>query len=284
MEQPESLENVLAELQSRFSLFHLRGPNRLALGDWLIGLLAALCVALLANLFWIVVGPLGSFGNWKPKQPMILTASARMALFASFDPFSRTASQAGGEVAITSLSLTLFGTRVNEFSGSGSAILAGADGLQQSYLVGTEVMPGVILSEVAFDHVVLTRGGVKESLFLDQSVPAETVGETGTAVTITAAASSGSDEVRLNAATLRDSVNVTPRNEGGRVTGLVLSAKDDGAMLRNAGLATGDIVVTINGRPVGSAQDIAAQLRPGAKLTLEVERGAQKIPIGLNLE
>ena len=284
MEQPESLENVLAELQSRFSLFHLRGPNRLALGDWLIGVLAALCIALLANLFWIIVGPLGSFGNWKPKQPTILTASARMALFASFDPFSRTASQAGGEVAITSLSLTLFGTRVNEFSGSGSAILAGADGLQQSYLVGTEVMPGVILSEVAFDHVVLTRGGVKESLFLDQSVPAETVGETGTAVTTTAAASSGSGEVRLNAATLRDSVNVTPRNEGGRVTGLVLSAKDDGAMLRNAGLATGDIVVTINGRPVGSAQDIAAQLRPGAKLTLEVERGAQKIPIGLNLE
>ena len=274
----------MAELQSRFRLFRLRGPDRLALGDWLVGLLAALCVALLANLFWVVAGPLGSIGNWKPKQPAVLTASARIALYASFDPFSRTTSAAGGEVAITSLSLTLFGTRVNEFSGSGSAILAGANGMQQSYLVGTEVMPGVILSEVAFDHVVLTRNGVRESLFLDQSVPAETVGETAGVATPAAAPSSGPDEVRLNAETLRDSVNVTPRSEGGRVTGLVLSAKDDGAMLRNAGLATGDIVVTINGRPVGSAQDIAAQLRPGAKLTLEVERGSQKIPIGLNLE
>ncbi len=273
----------MVELQSRFPLFRFSSPNRLALGDWLIGLLAALCVALLANLFWLVAGPLGSFGNWKPKQPTILSASARTALFASFDPFSRTTTQADGEVAITSLALTLFGTRVNEFSGSGSAILAGADGVQQSYLVGIEVMPGVILSEVAFDHVVLTRNGVKESLFIDQSVPAETVGET-TAATPTAVSSSGSDEVRLNAATLRDSVNVAPRSEGGRVTGLVLSAKDDGAMLRNAGLANGDIVVTINGRPVGSAQDIAAQLRPGAKLTLEVERGSQKIPIGLNLK
>ena len=272
----------MAELQSRFRLFRLRGPDRLVLGDWLIGLLAALCVALLANLFWIVIGPYGSFGNWKPKQPTILPASARMALFASFDPFSRTPTQASGEVAITSLTLTLFGTRVNEFSGSGSAILAGADGVQQSYLVGTEVMPGVILSEVAFDHVVLTRGVVKESLFMDQSVPAETVGETTTVVAATAVG--GSTDVRLNAATLRDSVNVTPRSESGRVTGLVLSAKDDGAILRNAGLATGDIIVTINGRPVGSVQDIAAQLRPGAKLTLEVERGSQKIPIGLNLE
>lgn len=274
----------MAELQSRFRLFRLRGPNRLALGNWLIGLLAALCITLLANLLWVLVGPLGSLGNWKPKQPTILPASARMALFSSFDPFSRSTAQASGEVAITSLALTLFGIRVNEFSGGGSAILAGADGVQQSYLIGTEVMPGVILSEVAFDHVVLTRNGVKESLFIDQSVPAETVGETAATPATTSAPSSGSDEVRLNAATLRDSVNVAPRNEGGRVTGLILSAKDDGAMLRNAGLAAGDIIVTINGRPVGSAQDIAAQLRPGAKLTLEVERGSQKIPIGLNLE
>ena len=91
----------MAELQPRFRLFRLRGPDRLVLGDWLIGLLAALCVVLLANLFWIMIGPLGSIGNWKPKQPTILPASARMALFASFDPFSRTTTQAGGEVAIT---------------------------------------------------------------------------------------------------------------------------------------------------------------------------------------
>ena len=274
----------MVELQSRFRLLRFRGPYRLALGDWLIGLLAALCVALLANLFWVLVGPLGSIGNWKPKQPLILPASARMALFASFDPFSRTTTQSDGVIAITSLTLSLFGTRVNEFSGSGSAILAGTDGVQQNYLVGTEVMPGVTLSQVAFDHVVLTRNGVKEFLFIDQSVPAETVSETAATGTTAAPTATDSGEVKLNAATLRDSVNISPRNQGGRVTGLILSAKDDGGMLRNAGLATGDIVVTINGRPVGSVQDIAAQLRPGAKLTLEVERGSQKIPIGLNLE
>lgn len=271
-------------LQSPFRFQGRRGLPRLALGDWIFGLLAATCVALLVLFFWIVIGPVGSFGNWKAKSPSILPLSSRLTLFASFDPFTRTALQANGEVAVTSLNLTLFGTRVNEFSGSGSAILAGADGVQQSYLVGEEVMPGVLLSQVAFDHVVLTRNGQKESLFLDQSAPAETVGgNTSSAAPVTAALG-GDAEVKLNAATLRDSVNVTPRNEGGRVTGLVLSAKDDGAMLSNAGLATGDIVVTINGRAVGSAQDIAAQLRPGAKLTLEVERGSQKIPIGLNLE
>jgi general secretion pathway protein C len=272
----------LAGMQSLFTTLRPRGLARAAWGYWIVLALAALCVALAANLFWAIFGPVGSIGNWKAREPLSLPASARVALFSSFDPFSRTPMQAGGEVTVTSLSLTLFGTRLNENSGSGSAILAGADGVQQSYAVGEEVMPGVLLSQVAFDHVVLTRNGVKESLFLDQSVPAETVGQGGVPAMPAAEAEAG--EVRLNAMTLRDSVDVQPRNEGSRITGLILSAKDDGAMMRNAGLMPGDIIVTINGRPVGSASDIAAQLRPGAKLTLEVERGSQKIPVGLNLE
>lgn len=274
----------MKQLQFPFRFQSQRGASRLALGDWLTGLLAATCAALLVMFFWIIIGPVGAIGNWKARSPTTLPASSRLALFASFDPFTRTAAQASGEVAVTSLSLTLFGTRMNENSGGGSAILAGADGVQQSYLVGEEVMPGVLLSQVAFDHVVLTRNGQKESLFLDQSVPAETVGDAASANAEATAATSGDGDVKLSATTLRESISVTPRNEGGRVTGLVLAAKDDGAMLRNAGLAAGDIVVTINGRPVGSAQDVAAQLRPGAKLTLEVERGSQKIPVGLNLE
>ncbi len=269
--------------QSSLKILRARGSGRIAPGDAIVWLLAAICIALAANLLWVLLGPVGSVGNWKAKTPLTLTPAARGALFTSFDPFTRSAAQASGEVAVTSLNLTLFGTRVNENSGSGSAILAGADGVQQSYAVGEEVMPGVMLAGVAFDHVVLSRNGVQESLFIDQSVPAETVGTQPAAAAQPAAASSSTD-VKLNAVTLRDSVSVAPRNEGGRVTGLVLNAKDDGAMLRNAGLAPGDIVVSINGRPVGSPADIAAQLRPGAKLTLEVERGSQKIPIGLNLE
>jgi general secretion pathway protein C len=274
----------LAALPS-FAIFGKpRGGRRIALGGWLVLSLATLCIALLANLFWTIIGPAGSVGNWKARVPATISPSGRVALYSAFDPFSRSIATSGDEVTVTSLSLILFGTRVNENSGSGSAILAGADGVQQSYAVGEEVLPGVTLSAVAFDHVVLARNGVKESLFIDQSVPAETVGAQAAPSAAAAPMANASGEVRLNSSTLRDAIGVAPRNEGGRITGLVLSAKDDGAMLRNAGLTAGDIVVSINGRPVGSAADIAAQLRPGAKLTLEVERGAQKIPVGLNLE
>ena len=44
------------------------------------------------------------------------------------------------------------------------------------------------------------------------------------------------------------------------------------------------IVVAVNGRPVSSATDVIAQFRPGARISVEVERGGSKVPIALNLE
>ena len=141
---------------------------------------------------------------------------------------------------------TLFGIRANESSGGGSAIIAGEDGVQNSYAVGEEVAPGVILDSVAFDHVILSRGGVKESLYLDQSVPADTVGTapiTCSAFHGSAKRSAHRADVAINAETIQKSIGFAPRNEGGRVTGLVLQPRDDGTMMRIAGFQAGDIIV-----------------------------------------
>jgi general secretion pathway protein C len=235
-----------------------------------------------ARFFWILITPVGPVNDWRAPSVNIVPQSARMALFAGFDPFFRNDATAASTQNVTSLSLTLFGVRANESSGGGSAIIAGEDGVQNSYAIGEEVAPGVTLDSVAFDHVILSRGGVKESLYLDQSVPAETVGPPASGTSATPTASSGG--VGLNAETLQKSIGFAPRNEGGRVTGLVLQARDDGTMLRLAGFQAGDIVVGINGRPVSSAVDIASQIRPGARLSVEVERGGAKVPIALNLE
>lgn len=253
----------------------------------LIGLLALLLAVQVARLFWAVATPVGPLGNWRPAQVNFVPPAARIALFLGFDPFFRNDAPAN-TANVTSLSLTLFGIRANESSGTGSAIIAGEDGIQNSYGVGEEVAPGVILDAVAFDHVILSRGGVKESLYLDQSVPAETVG--GEPAPVPAApggapaAPQAAPDVGLNAETIRRGIGFAPRSEGGRVTGLVLQARDDGSMLRLAGFQPGDVIVGVNGRPVTSASDIAAQLRPGARLSIELERGGSKIPIALNLE
>ena len=86
---------------------------------------------------------------------------------ASFDPFTRApAANSGGQV-VTSLALKLFGVRVNEASGLGSAIIATPDGVQGSFAVGDEILPGVTLKSVEFDHVTIDRGGAEETVFLD---------------------------------------------------------------------------------------------------------------------
>jgi len=140
----------------------------------LLGLLALLVLIQAVRLIWTVATPLGPVGDWRANQVEVLSPGSRLALFSSFDPFFRSGAAASANV-ITSLQLTLYGTRMNEGSGLGSAILAGPDGVQDSYAIGDEIMPGVTLESVRFDHVVIDRGGAQESLYLDQSVPAETV-------------------------------------------------------------------------------------------------------------
>ena len=249
-----------------------------------LALLALLLSFQTARLFWAIVTPVGPLGNWRSTPVNMVPTSARVALFSGFDPFFRTDVAAAGANNVTSLSLELFGIRANQSSGGGSAIIAGEDGIQNSFAVGEEVAPGVTLDSVAFDHVILSRGGVKESLYIDQSVPAETVNPASAPATGTAPAAASNGSIGLNAETMQKSIGFAPRNEGGRVTGLVLQPRDDRTVLRMAGFQPGDVVVAINGRPVSSAADVASQLRPGARLSVEVERGGSKVPIALNLE
>ncbi|MGB5078206.1 MAG: type II secretion system protein N [Sphingorhabdus sp.] len=250
----------------------------------LIILLATGLAAQSARLFWALVTDVGPVGNWRAATVNVVPQAARAGLFSGFDPFYRDDLISPAVDSVTSLNLTLYGIRANESSGGGSAIIAGEDGQQVSYAVGEEVVPGVVLDAVAFDHVILSRGGVKESLYIDQSVPAETVNPAPVGAGETDSLASSAQDVGINAQSLQKAISIAPRNEGGRVTGLVLSPRDDGTMLRVAGFQAGDIVVAINGRPVSSASDISSQLRPGARLSIEIERGGSKVPIALNLE
>lgn len=138
-------------------------------------ILGVLLLIQLIRLAWLFITPLGPVGGWQTQEVQALSPESRLALFSGFDPFFRTADDADANV-VTSLQLTLFGIRMNEASGLGSAILAGTDGVQESYAIGDEILPGVTLETVRFDHVIIDRGGTRESLYMDQSVPAEVVG------------------------------------------------------------------------------------------------------------
>ncbi|SIN63226.1 general secretion pathway protein C [Parasphingorhabdus marina DSM 22363] len=243
-----------------------------------IVLLALLLFVQLIRLIWLAVTPIGPVGGWQASEVRVIPPQSRLALFRSFDPFYRTGPANDANV-VTSLQLTLFGIRMNEGSGLGSAILAGTDGVQDSYAVGDEIMSSVTLAAVKFDHVVIDRNGTRESLYLDQSIPAQTISadEIGTSEidTLATAGLSAADAMAFN-----------PRMEDGRVTGIVVNPKGDGALFSAAGLHDGDIIVAVNGQPVTSATDISSlqrQIAPGTNLSIEVERGAEVVPIVVNL-
>ena len=256
-----------------------------------ITLLGAGLVWQSVSLLWTLIVPLSSFGMWQPQTAVIASPAERRALFISIDPFFRSAGQGAATATVTSAGLTLFGININEATGGGSAIIAGEDGIQNSYAVGDEIAPGLKLVGVAFDHVLLDRGGARESLFLDQSGDAATAGS-GTPLPAptpeigSAPAGGGSPSGELSPEALKAGVGFTPRAEAGKVTGLVVQPQGDGAAFRAAGLRPGDVIRSVNGRPIGGAGDaasLAGQLVPGARVSLEVERGAGVVPIALFL-
>ncbi|QGP78468.1 type II secretion system protein N [Sphingobium sp. CAP-1] len=254
--------------------------------DWLAWLergLLLLVALLLVRLAWAIVTPVGSFGPWEGRQAQLLSPGARQALFASFDPFFRTGAPQQGGGVVTSLALTVYGIRLNEGSGLGSAIIAGPDGVQNSFAVGDEILPGVVLKSVAFDHVTIDRGGAEEQLFLDQSTPAPAapapLPAQGGPGWQSAAPPPPVATASPTADTLKREIGFAPRMQNGRITGLAVMAK--GAAFATAGFRPGDIISQVNGQPVGDLASLQNQIAPGARLSLTVERGAAVASVNL---
>lgn len=235
-----------------------------------------------ARLVWTVVTPVSPLGDWRPAGLSLPAAPGEV--LRGFDPFYRISGAApGGPAVVTSLQLKLFGTRIDEATGRGSAILAGPDGVQNSVAVGEEITPGVILREVAFDHVAIERGGARENLFLDQSGggTATTPVPGGDAAATNAPVSSG-----ITVQQFQSDIGFVPRVEGGRISGLVVRPQGSGAAFRAAGLREGDIITQIAGRPVQGPADverIASQFGEGGTLSLTVDRGGQTLPLSVQV-
>ncbi len=238
-----------------------------------------------ARLLWVIVTPVSPLGEWRPLAPAI--AGSPAAILEGFDPFFRLQGQQGAPAAVTNLQLTLFGTRIDEASGRGSAILAGPDGVQRSVSVGEEIQPGVRLKAVAFDHITIDRGGATEDLYLDQSdAPPTPAGVPAQGGQPAAMPGSVPPQGGVPIAQLRTDIGFIPRLDGGRVSGLVVRPQGSGAAFRAAGLREGDIVTALGGRPVtgpGDLDRLAADFAQGGSLSITVERGDQTLPLALQI-
>lgn len=264
-----------------------------------LALMAGLAVQS-ARLLWVLATPVGPLGDWRPAG--VTVPGSPIALLTSFDPFFRLQQTAAGPSTVTALQLTLFGIRLDEATGRGSAIVAGPDGVQQSVAVGDEIQPGVRLKAVAFDHITLDRGGAEEDLFLDQSGPTSpTSSDAGSAVGNGPPADRPSMPGRgmegpppppgagvrsVPVAQLRQEIGFIPRLDGGRISGLTVRSQGSGRLFRQAGLRDGDVVTSIAGRPVSGPGDldrIASDFSGGGNIPITVERGQNTLPLAITI-
>lgn len=233
-----------------------------------------------ARLIWVLMTPLGPVGDWRSGagQP----GPANGAVLAAFDPFFRLS--AGGPVTVTSLNLKLTGVREDRATGRGSAIIQLPDGRQTSFGVGEEIMPGVTLAAVGFDNVTLSRGGVQEQLFIDQSRPVPGAGGDGTAPAPDAPGTA--PQVATPAAPQADAAAISfmPRLAGGGINGVMVAPGNDGGRaFAAAGFQPGDVIVMVNGQRVTSLEQARAAIGAGGEVNLMVERGGRAIPLRVRL-
>ena len=253
-------------------------------------LLIALIAVQAARLVWTLVTPVGPVGDWRPSGAF--TAAPGDAALSRFDPFFRLSAQSGPAV-VTGLNLTLFGVREDRATGRGSAIIALPDGSQRSFAVGDEILPGVTLAEVGFDHVTINRAGAREQIFLDQSESppqaAVAANEVGPPPPSAPPPGAPPPVVRpprpTPTATTPPAIRFEPVVGNSRIEGLSVSpGADGGQAFQAAGFAPGDVIVSINGQRVTSIDQVRAIARgAGGQVNVIVNRGGRAVPMRVRL-
>lgn len=237
---------------------------------------AALILLLLVQagrLVWLFAAPTPQAVESRPLSEIDLGVLSR------FDAFFRNGGGGAEAAPSDGGGLTLFGVRADG-AGGGSAIIGLADGRQVSVGAGEEVEPGLTLSAVAPDHVMLSRGGAPFRLdFPDMaSGAASAAPATAAQPAATAPEPASAEGVVVDPQRLIAQAGLRPRIQGLRIKGLTVSASGDGGELRNAGLRSGDVILSVNGAALNSPQALAAlrgQLADAPSAQIQFERDGQ---------
>lgn len=189
---------------------------------------------------------------------------------------------------LSSLNLVLNGVMATHTGGSALVAVKGQP--QQAFGVGEEVLPGVVLSAVLQDRVLLKRGGMLEGLLLEGAADALlfSVGVTPVQDTPKQSPSRDSGPVRfvVSRETIRSQVQspqellsqaVVVPSDGG---GFALQEIESGSLIEQFGLRAGDVILSANGQALRSTDDImrAYQGSQGmSQVRLEVSRDGRRV-------
>lgn len=165
------------------------------------------------------------------------------------------------ELSLTSLNCSLIGT-VAEEDGDGWAIIRDNDDNRQWMVTSGSHVKGARVVRIFRDKVVLNLNGKDELLLMDlEERPVQA------SASPAAGASSGGEILTYNVrrdvveqslsdlASVMSEVRVEPYFSGGKPDGFRVSQIQPGSLLTSMGFRNGDIVQSVNGRPITTAED-----------------------------
>lgn len=229
-------------------------------------------LAVVAGAGWRLLAP--------PAQPAPGSGTERRwdaGVFARLDAFHRSGvipAAVGSEVGLTGW--RLMGTRTGA---DASAILQRPDGTQIVLTRGEAAATGPRLIAVAADHVVLEDGGrpLRLEFSADPPPPPAPPGDSPTALGADAAAAAAS--MGLSAGAVDPySAALRPQSVGGKIEGFVWRRGADGGALATLGLREGDVILSVGGEPLTSAERVAELpqiLQQGRPVEIRYRREAQ---------
>ncbi|MFS0709018.1 type II secretion system protein N [Brevundimonas phoenicis] len=225
------------------------------------------------RLVWLFAAPTPQATQARPLPEVDLGVLSR------FDAFFRNGGGGAEAAPSDSGGLSLFGVRADG-AGGGSAIIGLSDGRQVSVGAGEELEAGLTLTSVAPDHVMLSRGGAPFRLDFPDIAPgvAPVAPVAAAQPAVTAPQSASAEGVVVDPQRLIAQAGLRPRIQGLGIKGLTVSASGDGGELRNAGLRSGDVILSVNGAALNSPQALAAlrgQLADAPSAQIQFERDGQ---------
>lgn len=252
--------------------------SRLDGGDALRRVCEIVLVALLglqaARLAWLLLPPAGL----TPQATVPLDGPQSTPEWLSLDAFHphtvpvATANTSG---------LRLFAVRPGPRGGS--AIIATQDGPQQSFAVGDAIAPGVSLVAVRSDHAVIESGGVRGTLRFaaleagtgpvrTPAAAGPSAARHGASTAVDAGESGPIDPAQLLAA-----MGLRPEEMDGRITGYTIFPRGDAAVLRQAGLQAGDVLLSVNNEALDPERHaaLATTLAGASSISLTFRRDGQ---------
>ncbi len=287
-------------MQSRLALPEELGrfiqPFRVV-GEMILVVLLALTVA---RLVWLVIAPQAAVASLEPRSlPGLNTSttaqitSADRTVLVQLNPFATGTVAEIPDAPETQLNLRLIGLFMSTDAFGGTAQITTPNNQTSRYAINDEILPGVSLERVLSDRVILRRNGETETLMKNGRDGGLSVIGDGSQVTAQPGGAVSAEDASRPAPgsvpqaapetefTIADPdvlfrvVAPTPVERGNGLYGYALTPRGSSAALGEFGLASGDILLQINGTSVSelNVNEIANEIGNNRVAVLTVERG-----------